>query len=134
MATTPISLYSDDSTAVSYNLQGTTGNQTRYINPLSSLRLPDSITVNHRVKAAGAAGSDAHQILKQLAKADAQTGEVGFVSMNGTLSVARNSGISDSDVVAEVAKFVSYFIGQPSSAQMTKLTAVVAALIDGVTP
>lgn len=134
MAATPISLYPANGTSVSYDLQGTTGNQTRYINPLSSLRLPDSLTINHRVKAAGAAGSDAHQILKQLAKADTSTGEVGFVSFNGTLSVARNSGISDSDVVSESAKFISYFVGELSSAQMTKLTAVITALVDGVTP
>lgn len=133
MATTPISLYTVDGTAVSYNLQGTTGNTTRYINPASTLRLPDSIAVNHRIKAAGAVGSDSHQILKQLAKADS-IGNVGFVSMNGTLSVARNAGISDSDVVDEVTKFVSYFVGDLSSAQRLKLTGVVTSLIDGVTP
>jgi hypothetical protein len=134
MATTPISLYTNDGTTVSYNLQGTTGNTTRYISPASSLRLPDSLAINHRTKAAGAKGSDTHQVLKQLAKADPATGEIGFVSMNMNLSVARNPGISDSDVVDEVAKAITYFTGDLSSAQRTKLAGVVAALIDGITP
>lgn len=134
MATTPINLYTNDGTVVSYNLQGTTGNTTRYISPASSLRLPDSLAVNHRTKAAGAKGSDTHQILKQLAKVDTATGEVGFVSMNMNLSVARNPGISDSDVVDEVAKAITYFTGDLSSAQRLKLAGVVAALIDGITP
>lgn len=134
MATTPISLYTNDGTAVSYSMQGTTGNTTRYISPASTLRLPDSMSVSHRTKAAGAKGSDTHQILKQLAKADPVTGEVGFVSMNSNLSVARNAGISDSDVVDEVAKHISYFIGDLSAAQRTKLAGIVTALIDGITP
>lgn len=134
MATSPISLYTNDGTTVSYNLQGTAGNTTRYINPASSLRLPDSLAINHRTKAAGAKGSDTHQILKQLAKADSVTGEVGFVSMNMNLSVARNSGISDSDVVDEVAKAITYFTGDLSATQRTKLAGIVTALIDGITP
>lgn len=134
MATTPINLYTNDGTAVSYSSQGTTSNVTRYISPASSLRLPDSLAINHRTKAAGAKGSDTHQVLKQLAKADSVTGEVGFVSMNMNLSVARNSGISDTDVVNEVAKAISYFTGDLSTAQRTKLAGVVAALIDGITP
>jgi predicted nucleic acid-binding OB-fold protein len=134
MATTPINLYTNDGTAVSYNLQGTTGNVTRYISPASSLRLPDGLAVNHRTKAAGAKGSDTHQVLKQLAKADPATGEVGFVSMNMNLSVARNPGITDTDVVDEVAKSISYFVGDLTSTQRTKLAGVVTALIDGITP
>lgn len=134
MATSPISLYTNDGTAVSFKEQGTSGNTTRYINPASSLRLPDSLTVSHRTKAAGAKGSDTHQILKQLAKADSTTGEVGFVSLNMNLSVARNSGISDSDVVDEVAKGISYIVGDLSATQRTKLAGIVTALIDGITP
>lgn len=134
MATTPINLYNSAGTAVPMYSQGTTGTQTRYINPASTLRLPDSITISHRVKSAGAHGSDTHQILKQIAKSDPVSGEVGFVSMNGNLSVARNGGISDTDVVNEVCEFISYFVGELSSAQVTKLTGVVTSLVDGITP
>lgn len=134
MATNPITLYTIDGTSVTMSLQGTTDNGAKYINPASSLRLPDSVAINHRVKSAGSKGSDTHQVLKQLAKADPSTGEVGFVSMNGNLSVARNAGISDSDVVDEVCKFVTYFTGDLSSTQRTKLTGVVTSLIDGITP
>lgn len=134
MATSAITLYTNDGTTVNMSLQGATEAGAKYINPASSLRLPDSLTVNHRVKAAGSKGSDTHQVLKQLAKADPTTGEVGFVSMNSNLSVARNAGITDTDVIDEVCKHISYFVGDLSSAQRLKLTSVVTSLIDGITP
>jgi hypothetical protein len=133
MATSTVTLYSDASTSASFALQGTTGMKTTYINQASSLHLPDSLTINHRTKAAGANGSDTHQVLKQLA-VQSSKGEVGFVSENLQFSVSRNDGITDTIVVAEVAKFISYFIGAPTSEQLTKLTGVVTSLIDGVTP
>lgn len=133
MATSTVTLYTNDSTTANYALQGTTGMKTTYINQDSSLHLPDSLTINHRTKAPGANGSDTHQVLKQLA-VQSTKGEVGFISENLQFSVSRNDGVKDAYVVAEMVKFISYFIGAPSAAQVQKLTGVVTALIDGVTP
>jgi hypothetical protein len=133
MASSTITLYKGPEVATTYTLQGVVGNKSSYINSTSSLRLPDALVVNHDIKGAGARGSDRHQVLKQFA-VESDAGAVDINSINVTLSVPRNTGLTDTAVVNEVAATLSYFVGDLSSTQFTKLTAVVAGLIDGVTP
>lgn len=133
MASSTITLYKGADSTVSYTLQGTVGTRSSYIQSASSLRLPDSIVVNHEIKSAGAVGSDRHQVLKQLAVEDTN-GKVDILSSNFTLAVPRNSGLTDTMIIEQVAEAISYFVGNLSSTQVSKLTSVVADLIDGVTP
>lgn len=132
MATSTVTLYKGPETATIYTLQGVVGAKSSYINSSSSLRAPDALIVNHDVKAPGAKGSDRHQVLKQFA-VESDTG-VDINSVNVSLSVPRNTSLTDTHVVNEVAAAISYFVGDLSPAQFSNLTAVVASLIDGVTP
>lgn len=133
MASSTIDLYKGADSSVSYTLQGTVGTRSSYIQSASSLRLPDALVVNHELKSAGSAGSDRHQVLKQLAAEDT-SGKVDILSFNQTLAVPRNNGITDTMVIEQVAEGISFFIGNLTSGQVSKLTSVVANLIDGVTP
>lgn len=132
MATSTVTLYKGPETAVTYTLQGVVGSKSSYINSASSLRSPDALVINHDVKAPGAKGSDRHQVLKQFA-VESVAG-VDINSVNISLSVPRNTSLTDTHVVNEVAAALSYFVGDLSSTQFQKLTSIVANLVDGVTP